>query len=873
MLRFLQNNTIIIIDRKNSLTRQKGEVKDMKKKKVDKILKGVVTAGVALGGASYMTEADMVYAAELGEQGDETNIEKDLEEIVKEEDEIPVATEETPEVEESAEKNAPAEEDTSEGNANEEDASEGNANEEDAPEGNSNEEDVPEGNSNEEDAPEGNADEEGAPEEEVEDETPAEEDENGSEENNDDLPTAAPGARMLMRSAPPASLEEPPADVEPSASQKAYQNELANLIEDHDKIQGNKRNPSWEDLREYVKQYVITDLTAKGATNIEVSKWNNNSGTGNNHWTFTYIDKDGVLCTEHYGYNALDNDGKESKHIQMLSMSPVVDELKGKLTFGKNNGAGESQWTEVDFNNMDSGELAFDTSVIDEAASETIDEETLAFKQAIIDISEAQRAATKSVKWETWRPIIIAYAQADIMVKGGTVTQIGEWNKDRTVQEHYVELKYTDLEGKEQSRYFDYVALDADGNWDYNNVSGKAVIVEKQAKVVDGKVEVDSKNRVIFEAADENAPDKQSGCLKGTVIAEFSIFTNSLLRSTVEKLNEIREETKNAPTTGGNEDDGQGGNENNDGQGGNENNDGQGGNENNDGQGGNENNDGQGGNENNDDQGGNENDGTTPGTGGNEDDGTTPGTGGNEDDGTTPGTGGTEDGGTTPGTGGTEDGGTTPGAGGNEDGGTTPGTGGTEDGGTTPATGGNENNGGTTGGTADSPATEDTTPGSGAPDAAEPQTPPPAASSADNAGTTPAQETPAEDSVTTQTVNEQTNAAASQTQTVNTAAGNAEQTTETQTTQATQTSQSSVEIDNETVPLTVGASEDDTQDVVNIGETDVAKAAMIGIPEAPAAAGGLWSWILGVIAFISGKTAKDKKNEKGVFAEKDKDKK
>ena len=64
MLRFLQNNTIIIVDRKNSLTRQKGEVKDMKKKKVDKILKGVVTAGVALGGASFMTEADMVYAAE-----------------------------------------------------------------------------------------------------------------------------------------------------------------------------------------------------------------------------------------------------------------------------------------------------------------------------------------------------------------------------------------------------------------------------------------------------------------------------------------------------------------------------------------------------------------------------------------------------------------------------------------------------------------------------------------------------------------------------------------------------------------------------------------------------------------------------------------
>ncbi|MBO4845477.1 MAG: hypothetical protein J5525_04135, partial [Lachnospiraceae bacterium] len=44
----------------------------MKKKKVDKILKGVVTAGVALGGASFMTDADMVYAAELDEESDAT---------------------------------------------------------------------------------------------------------------------------------------------------------------------------------------------------------------------------------------------------------------------------------------------------------------------------------------------------------------------------------------------------------------------------------------------------------------------------------------------------------------------------------------------------------------------------------------------------------------------------------------------------------------------------------------------------------------------------------------------------------------------------------------------------------------------------------
>ncbi len=837
MLRFLQNNTIIIVDRKNSLTRQKGEVKDMKKKKVDKILKGVVTAGVALGGASFMTEADMVYAAEVGEEEADQKFEKtELEESTDAEENVKEEALDTS----APEENAPAED------ANDEGAPEGNANDEGAPEEDvpaedANDESAPAEDANDEGAPEGNANDEGTPEEE----TPADDETDSEGNNDDDLPPVIPSARMLMRSAPPA-LEEPPADVEPSESQIAYNNELEILVGNHDQIHNKNGNPSWDELRDYVKQYVITDLTANGATDIEVSGWNRNSGTGNNHWTFTYIDKDGILCTEHYGYNSIANDGKESKNIEIISMSPVVDELKGKLTFGTNNGAEQNRWTEVDFNNLESAGLVnrFDTSVIDEAAKETIDEETLAFKQAIIDISEAQRAATKSVKWETWRPIIIAYAQADIMAKGGTVTQIGEWNKDRTVQEHYVELKYTDLEGKEQSRYFDYVALDADGNWDYNNVSGKAVIVEKQAKVVDGKVEVDSKNRVIFEAADENAPDKQSGCLKGTVIAEFSLFTNSLLRSTVEKLNEIRETTKNAPETGGNENDeiipGTGGNKD-------------------------------GGTDLG--TGGTEDGGTTPGTGGTEDGGTTPGTGGTEDGGTTPGTGGTEDGGTTPATGGTEDGGTTPATGGTEDGGTTPGTGGTEDGGTTPATGGNENNGGTTGGTTDSPATEDTTPGSGAPDAAEPQTPPPAASSADNAGTTPAQETPAEDSVTTQTINEQTTAAAPQTQTVNTVAGNAEQTTETQTTQTTQTSQSSVEIGNETVPLTVGASEDDTQDVVNIGETDVAKAAMIGIPEAPAAAGGLWSWILGVIAFISGKTAKDKKNEKGVFSEKDKDKK
>lgn len=36
----------------------------MKKKKVDKILKGVLTVGTVIGGANVMSDADMVYAME-----------------------------------------------------------------------------------------------------------------------------------------------------------------------------------------------------------------------------------------------------------------------------------------------------------------------------------------------------------------------------------------------------------------------------------------------------------------------------------------------------------------------------------------------------------------------------------------------------------------------------------------------------------------------------------------------------------------------------------------------------------------------------------------------------------------------------------------
>ena len=812
MLRFLQNNTIIIVDRKNSLTRQKGEVKDMKKKKVDKILKGVVTAGVALGGASFMTEADMVYAAEVGEEEADQEFEKtgledstDVEETVKGE-----ALDTS-----SPEEDAPAE-----------DAKDEGAPEEDVPAEDANDEGSPE-----EDVPEEDANDEGAPEEE----TPADETENASEENtDDDLPPVIPsGAKMMMMRGPLAKSGGPENNDGDDSGQDVEKSEeyikAQDLLDQKNQAAAKVGPKDWTKPREFVDAYYRMELLSKGATNIQDGTYTKNDG--NDYYKYSYLDADGVFRTDYVGYKTMDDAGNEvdyaTNNIKILVREAGINEETGKFGVGYSNSVLTTVKAGTD--NTDALKQSFDNKLQETKANATEkveDEYTKAIDELNLKLLGASTA--KSSNWEPWREVVIAYAKATIIAQGGSDISVGSWHGEGTSNRHYVQIDYTDSAQNKQSVFYDHVGMNDNDTWNKNAVTGRHVIIEKNPIVDENNNFVyDNDGYVKFKAFENATTEADGNTSKGREVARLSTKTNEFIQDVINKLNEIREETKNAPKTGGNEDGGQGGNENNDGQGGNENNDGQGGNENNDGQGGNENNDG---------QGGNENDGTTPGTGGNEDDGTTPGTGGNEDDGTTPGTGGNEDDGTTPGTGGNENGTTTP-------------------------------------GTTDTPVTEDTTPGSGAPDAAEPQTPPPAASSADNAGTTPAQETPAEDSVTTQTVNEQTTAAASQTQTVNTVAGNAEQTTETQTTQTTQTSQSSVEIDNETVPLTVGASEDDTQDVVNIGETDVAKAAMIGIPEAPAAAGGLWSWILGVIAFISGKTAKDKKNEKGVFAEKDKDKK
>ena len=52
----------------------------MKQKKVNSLLKGVAGVGVALGGAAAFTDADVVYAAESGNQSEESET-PDIEEL------------------------------------------------------------------------------------------------------------------------------------------------------------------------------------------------------------------------------------------------------------------------------------------------------------------------------------------------------------------------------------------------------------------------------------------------------------------------------------------------------------------------------------------------------------------------------------------------------------------------------------------------------------------------------------------------------------------------------------------------------------------------------------------------------------------------
>ncbi len=68
------------------------------------------------------------------------------------------------------------------------------------------------------------------------------------------------------------------------------------------------------------------------------------------------------------------------------------------------------------------------------------------------------------------------------------------------------------------------------------------------------------------------------------------------------------------------------------------------------------------------------------------------------------------------------------------------------------------------------------------------------------------------------------------------------------------------------MPLAVTSQEEDTG-LTEIEDEEVPLAA-VGEQEQPATH-GFWWWILLIIAAVTGKTAYDKKNKKGIFAEKE----
>jgi hypothetical protein len=73
-----------------------------------------------------------------------------------------------------------------------------------------------------------------------------------------------------------------------------------------------------------------------------------------------------------------------------------------------------------------------------------------------------------------------------------------------------------------------------------------------------------------------------------------------------------------------------------------------------------------------------------------------------------------------------------------------------------------------------------------------------------------------------------------------------------------------IEIEDEEVPLAVLDDEDDATVEIEIEDEDTP----LGAQAAEGPIKRLWWWVLAIIAAITGKTSYDKKNKKGIFAEK-----
>ena len=529
----------------------------MKKKKVDKIIKGVVTAGVALGGASYMTEADMVYAAEM----DENNEEQPAAEEVLENDEVaseeeqnqdqldnnPPAAEE-PAAEAPSEESAPDEEKTPQEEKKTEQAekkieqaekkieqaekkfeqaekkmeqAEKKAAKADAPAADTPAADTPAADTPAADAPAAD--------------TPA------ADAPAADAPAAdAPAADTPAADAPaaPENAESDTGSENPSNPVKdsdEYKAVYAGLEEKHNTIVTNEGAKSWSELQAYLADYVRADLLLQGATNIKFSSWQKVSG--NNHFVVNYWNADGDYCTSYYGY-VIDGSGTKGDII-IQEKHPTQDE-NGKLVFDSST----DTTTKVVIKGEEKTDLgeAFDKKADDysDEVANGIDKSDPRFI-AYQEFLEAQAAAEKgNVNWNKLRPVVIAYAKMQILLEGGTDVNYVKWvgSTPSGPDYHYGLLTYTDKEGAQQSAYYDYATLDEDGNWDSENPSRDLVILKKTPNTDEnGKVILKANKDIDFQVAED------TGSVKGTEVYRIMAGTGSQISKL---MNDFGDKVKDA---------------------------------------------------------------------------------------------------------------------------------------------------------------------------------------------------------------------------------------------------------------------------------------------------------------------------------------
>ena len=371
----------------------------MKKNNVNKVIKGIATATVALGGASFVTEGDMVYASELDENSSAPEVESDLELLSASESSSETLTEDEYDAlsEQNINDELQGEHDEMSDNAG------SNTSESDIDSGASesgdetiSDESVFSGSESSYGSVEGNLDEvsesdiSGGSDSESVSISESESDSvvvDGSEDLIE-LQEGAPEQLMNMRAIPPqtagddqladsevlseeistsasvsesesVSLEEAMLDSEldevveaeatyedtiSSYNHNEYDNTITELLKAQEKTDAGF---NWNNENDVAKQYIKATLLLDGAKDIKFGGWvinynQDGTGTGDFHYIkVSFTDKDGKTREEFYDYSLikdgkLDSDMNSSREVVYLKKEVKRDE-EGNVIYNGNN--------------------------------------------------------------------------------------------------------------------------------------------------------------------------------------------------------------------------------------------------------------------------------------------------------------------------------------------------------------------------------------------------------------------------------------------------------------------------------------------------------------------------------------------------------